>query len=177
MRSGRGAAAAERGRGLRDLDPQRAGGDAALARRQVPAADQPEVSFHLGGKLLLAGGADQIVDVLDVGGADLLLLPEVGHHLVADLLEGGRVEEEGLLDPEESPIGDEKLKELVLLRSLDAEAAERGITNIEPMQADLTRFQLPEMVDVAHEYGAFLVVDDSLSFRRSCRDRCLIQAK
>jgi len=47
-----------------------------------------------------------------------------------------------------------------MIAKLRATLAERGITNIEPMQADLTRFHLPEMVDVVFSNAVFHWIQD-----------------
>src|SRR5262245_35230198 len=64
-------------------------------------------------------------EVLDVRRSDLPLLPEMGDHLVPDLLEHRRVEEERLLHAQEATIGHQELEELVPFRSLDTETSKR----------------------------------------------------
>ena len=47
-----------------------------------------------------------------------------------------------------------------MIAKLRKTLAERGITNIEPMQADLTRFHLPEQVDVVFSNAVFHWIQD-----------------
>src|SRR5262245_20995138 len=61
--------------------------------------------FHEGNGVLAAHPEE----ILHVRGTDVLLLPEVRHELVADLLQSRRVEEERLLDPEQPAVGHEDL--------------------------------------------------------------------
>src|SRR5262245_6659344 len=81
--------------------------------------------------------------VLDVAGADLLLLAQVGHDLVLDGVERRGVEEERLLDAYEALGLHEVLEQLVILAAAHAGAAERllgarrGRRRVEKLTLDL----------------------------------------
>jgi len=63
--------------------------------------------------------------VLDVGQGRSPSSPSGGYHLVADLWRAAAWKKSGLFHAQEPSVGDEQLEELVLLRALDAEAAQR----------------------------------------------------
>src|SRR6266436_6292802 len=63
--------------------------------------------------------------VLDVGGADVLALPQERDQLLLDRFQRLRVKEERLLDPYQPLALDQHLKQLVLLVAGDASAGQR----------------------------------------------------
>src|SRR5262245_17912197 len=86
-----------------------------LAQTSGPAED-PVLALSHGDPLavevleegdgVLAAHAEQI---LDAGGADLLVLPEIGDEGILDAGERLGVEVEALLDPDQAPVGHEDL--------------------------------------------------------------------
>lgn len=98
----------------------------------------------------MRGWAQQVIDDLGLRGGETVLDAGCGSGSVTlDLWE--RVKEGNIYALDSSPD---------MIARLRATLVERGIENIIPMQTDLTKFSLPEMVDVVFSNAVFHWIQD-----------------